>query len=143
MYRRVPARPSIGKMRADLVSRGSLPCSWYMVSAVEAHETVHSDAWQEIVNPLFTTFRNTVEDLSVAYAEGTCETPSQAATAIKALSGYKNADTTYIDDIAKAWDQHIFVDPSAATDAAEDAVTAPMIQALDAKAAAQEPPWTP
>ena len=133
------------KMVADLQARGEgAGVQWYMVAAVEEHETVHSDDWQDILNPRFTTFRTTVEALSALYADATCETPAQARTAILTLPAYTTAVNTLQTDCATDWNasppQHPGCDQD--TNAAEDAVTGPMITALDAHAAAQTPPWT-
>lgn len=133
------------KMRADLVARGALPCSWYMLSAVVAHEKIHSDDWIAINDPLFSTYKNAVESLSVSYDDSTCETSTKAKTAIQALTGYTNALSTYWSDLVNTWNssppQHPGSD--AATNAAEDAVTGSMITLLDAHAALQTPAWTP
>jgi hypothetical protein len=133
------------KMVADLQAYGEgAGVQWYMVAAVKAHEQVHADDWIAGNNPCFTTFQTTVEALSVAYADGTCETPAQAKTAIKALAGYTNAETKYYSDGDTAWNDPATNHPGcdARTYAAEATVTTPMINALDAHAAAQTPPWT-
>ena len=132
------------KMCADLISRGAWPCSWYMLQAVEEHETVHSDDWIAGNDPCFYTFQDTVEALSVPYVDTACETPAQARTAIMGSAGYTAAHTKYIADGTAAWNDPATCHPGcdARTNAAEDAVTAPMVTALDAMAAGKVPPWT-
>lgn len=134
------------KMVADLQAYGEgSGIQWYCLGAVQAHETVHSNDWQGIVNPLFGTFKATVETLTVSYVNGTCETPAQAKAAIKALTQYVTAYDDYLNDCATEWNTNpVYSHPGcdSRTYAAESSVTTPLISALDAKAAAQTPPWT-
>ena len=138
------------KMVADLLAYGEgAGVQWYMVAAVQAHETVHSDDWQNGPggtgnNGCFATFQPTVEALSVPYADGTCENATQARTAIMALPAYTSAYSTYITCGNAVWNDPASNHPGcdARTYAAEETVTIPMINALDAHAAAQQPPWT-
>ena len=55
---------------------------------------------------------------------------------------YINRTTKFRDDCAHQWDLSGITDHAGPTNAAEDAVTGPMIDALDAHAAEQTPPWT-
>lgn len=131
-------------MLASIAAHGEGAAStWYMLEAVKAHEKVHSDLWQTENDKVFATFRSTVEALTVSYAPA-CNTATKAKTAIKALGAYTTAEAKYINDGTTAWIttcSHPAVD--AACYAAEEGVTHPMKAQLDAKAAAQTPPWTP
>jgi len=131
------------KMYADLDSLGHDDgLDWYMVSAVLAHETVHSDDWMAVNNPLFDVCRATVEGLSVDYDDETCDNATAAYNQIKDLQAYIDAIIKYINDGEDAKDDIDHPHCDTRTDAAERAVVDPMLDALDAKAAAQNPPWT-
>jgi hypothetical protein len=93
------------------------PQNWYMLADVKAHEEVHVQEYKDYLNPLFATAKATIEGLSVPHTCG--KTAGQAAADIKALAAYTSAINKMHTDVATVWKDPAYVDPNAATNAAE------------------------
>jgi hypothetical protein len=86
------------KMVGDLLALGTRQnTEWYMLAAVQAHETVHSDLWKMTNNMLFWTLKSQIEGLSVSYSSG-CKDMFQAKRKIKSLAAYIEAKDQYEDE---------------------------------------------
>ncbi len=119
------------QMIADLNALGG--SSWYVLAAVEAHEQVHVQEWEDSLNPEFATMKSTIEALTVEHTAG--KTATQARTEIIGLSQYGTAITTANTDARTVF--FAIPDPNANTDAAERAVVDPIVVQIQMLAATQ------
>ena len=116
------------QMISDLSALGG--ASWYVASAVEAHERVHVNEWRASVNPEFSAAQTTIESLSTP---STCGMNSNnAETMIRSLPAYSNAINTATSNAISAF--NAIPDPNANTDSAEFSVVNPIITAIRARA---------
>ena len=118
------------QMIADLsrTSEDDIPRRWAMLAAVRAHEEGHSREWRQSLDRAFPNAKATIEGLSVPHV---CKmTAAQARTRIKALGAYGKA----VDAANMAARNHYREIYANYALQAEQAVTAPVVRGVRAKA---------
>ncbi|HEX2206790.1 MAG TPA: DUF4157 domain-containing protein [Longimicrobium sp.] len=118
----------------DSVANQGSDSGFYMIAAVQAHEDVHITQYRADLNPAFTTFKTTVEALTVP--DASAADAAAARTAIKALPAYTAAETALrAADVAANNKTAAHTDAAAFT-TAEHGVVDPMITTIEARRAA-------
>jgi hypothetical protein len=121
----------------DLDALGRCPGHWYMIDAVKAHELVHAGDWQTDFPTDFPKVQAAIEAIAVP-ASGATSSASAAEAAIRASTAFQAALQTGDHNFPTSGGRR---GTTAATNAAERAVTEPRIQELCKHADAKK--WDP
>lgn len=123
------------RQMAGDITPARLRTNWWKTEAIRAHEEVHINGWKVTTDKYFAEFKTTVEALT---EDITCtmDTPEEAKAAILAKAEYEAARNRLDFDGFTEW-VNTYDHPASddATDAAEQAVLAPIRQAIINKAA--------
>ena len=123
----------------DLDALGKCPGSWYMLSAVKAHEAVHNSEWKSSFPTDWPALETNIEGLSVP-ASGATKTKAAAEAQMRSNATFTKAlDTSNGGgNFPTFW---AIADPNASTDAAEHAIVDPRVEAICKKA--KKEGWSP
>jgi hypothetical protein len=123
----------------DLDALGRCAGSWYMLSAVKAHEAIHYDEWKSSFPTDWPALETNIEGLTVP-ASGATKTKAKAEAQMRSNATFTKA----LDTSAGGGNFPTFwaiADPNANTNAAERAVVDPRIEAICKHA--KKKAWSP